>query len=196
MTTRAARGNGLTAGGFAFRRGAAAVNMAAAYDGFPMSRHLKTFSDGSRIEFGRGQFDDWCVYLLRPGQPRTAPRDAWYFGELKRLAARHGAYRLYEDFVQIYDRTGAKVDESLMDYIGALSAGYGDDALEVDQLLSIVYAGMVAEENKRHAPLRKRVKRLGMYQSLIEGWDAELAAGFSRGKEWQALDAECGLRGF
>jgi len=161
-----------------------------------MSRHLKTFRDGSQIAFGRGQFDDWCVYLTTPEQPRTAPRDAWYFAELKRLAAHHGAYRLYEDFVQIYERTTARVDASLLDYIGALSAGYGGDALEVDRLLSIVYAGMVAEENKRHAPLRKRIKRLGMYQSLIEGWSAEEAASFSRGKDWQQLDVECGLRGF
>lgn len=161
-----------------------------------MRRHFKTLADGSLIEFDRGQFDDWCVYLTLPGQARTPPRDAWYFGQLQHLAARHGAFRLYEDFVAVYERTQAQAHPGVLAWITGLSAAYGDDALDVDRLLTILYAGMVAEENKAEGPLGKRIKRLGMYQSLIEGLPAEEAAQYSRNVDAKRLDKECRARGF
>lgn len=161
-----------------------------------MRRHIKTLSDGSLIEFDRGQFDDWCVYLTLPGQPRFAPRDARYFEELQRLAADHGSYRLYQDFVRVYERTEARISPGVLAWITGLSAAYGADALLVDQLLTILYAGMLAEENKVNGPLGKRIKRLGMYQSLIEGMPAAEAAGYSRNVDARRLDGECRQRGF
>lgn len=161
-----------------------------------MRRHFKTLSDGSLIEFDRGQFDDWCVYLTPPGASRFAPRDAWYFGELQALAARHGAYRLYEDFVRVYDRTSAQASPAVLAWITGLSAAYGEDALLVDQLFTILYAGMVAEENKVNGPLGRRIKRLGMYQALIEGMPASEAANYSRNIDARRLDGECRRRGF
>ncbi len=161
-----------------------------------MKRHFKTLSDGSLIEFDRGQFDDWCVYLTVPGAQRFAPRDAWYFEELQRLAQVHGAYRLYEDFVRIYERTGDQAHAGVLAWITGLSAAYGGDALQVDRLLTILYAGMVAEENKVRGPLGKRIKRLGIYQALIEGLPAEVAANYSRDVDARRLDRECALRGF
>ncbi len=161
-----------------------------------MRRHFKTLSDGSLIEFDRGQFDDWCVYLTTPATPRFAPRDAWYFEALQKLAGKHGAWRLYEDFVRVYDRTGEEAHPGVLAWITGLSATYGDDALEVDRLLTILYAGMVAEENKVRGPLGKRIKRLGMYQSLIEGLPADIAANYSRDVDARRLDRECRMRGF
>lgn len=63
-------------------------------------------------------------------------------------------------------------------------------------LLSILYAGMIAEENKSRARLKKRVKRLGLHQLLIEDFTAEAAATFSKGKTWQEIDLACTERGF
>ena len=63
-------------------------------------------------------------------------------------------------------------------------------------MLSILYVGMIAEENKRRAMLRKRVKRLGVYQLLIENVAPEEAATFSRGKPWNVIDFECTVRQF
>lgn len=161
-----------------------------------MRRQFKTFGDGSLIEYGRGQFDAWCVFLSGPDLPRFAPRDAWYFADLQRLGDKHGRYRLYDDFVRIYDSTCAIPDAGLLALITGLAAGYGEDALQVDRLLSVVYAGMIAEENKTHAPLKKRIKRLGMYQCLIENMAAEDAANFSRHRDWKLIDKECLARGF
>lgn len=161
-----------------------------------MRRHFKTLADGALIEFDRGQFDDWCVYLTTPGLARVAPRDVDYFAELQALAQRHGAFQLYQDFVQVYERTQAQAQPGVLTWITGLSAAYGNDALAVDRLLTILYAGMVAEENKHNGPLGKRLKRLGMYQSLIEGMPADEAAQYSRNVEAKRLDKECRARGF
>ena len=55
---------------------------------------------------------------------------------------------------------------------------------------------MFAEENKAQAKLKKRIKRLGAHQVLIEGRPPEVAAEFSKGRPWQELDEECRRRGF
>jgi hypothetical protein len=55
---------------------------------------------------------------------------------------------------------------------------------------------MIAEENKKNAILKKRIKRLGIYQVLIEGMKPEVAAVFSKGKKWRELDKTMLERGF
>ncbi len=55
---------------------------------------------------------------------------------------------------------------------------------------------MIEEENKQFAILKKRIKRLGMHQILIDNLDPEVAANFSKGKKWRELDNLMKLRGF
>ena len=162
-----------------------------------MSRRLiQRLTDGSVLEFGPGNFDDWCVFLTRPGEPAYALSDREYFAELRHLAARQGNQKVYDDFVQVFDRTGLELNDSVLQHIAALAAGYRRDAAEAERLLAILYAGMIAEENKANAKLGKRIKRLGVYQVLMEGVPPEVAAEFSKGRPWQELDAECQRRGF
>lgn len=157
---------------------------------------LRTFHDGSVLEFDAGRFDAWCVYLTRPGQSRYPPKDTDYFAQLQSLAITHGAEMLYADFLAIYHRTTKTVSLHVFEMISHMAHAYGDDALAVDLLLSILYAGMIAEENKHRARLRKRVKRLGVHQILFEGASPVAAATFSRGKPWDVIDTECTVRHF
>lgn len=157
---------------------------------------LRTFADGSLLEFGAGRFDRFCIYLSRPERPRYPPRDVEYFAQLKSLAARHGPQQLYADFVVIFNRTTKAVSAHVFEMIYHMTRHYGDDALELDLLYSLLYAGMVAEENKQRARLKKRVKRLGIHQLLIEDFTPEAAATFSKGKAWQVIDFECAVRQF
>ncbi len=83
-----------------------------------------------------------------------------------------------------------------MNFITEVTSDYGNDSLEMDILFTIIYAGMVAEENKANMVLKKRIKRLGMHQSLIENTPADYAANFSKGKKWRELDTLCRQRGF
>ena len=36
---------------------------------------VTNLDDGTLIERDRGSFDDYCVYITRPGEKRYAPRD-------------------------------------------------------------------------------------------------------------------------
>jgi hypothetical protein len=161
-----------------------------------MKRAIKIFAGGRVLEFDAGKFDDWCIYLSEPGGQRTAPKDVDYFARLQVLAKKHGAEKIYEDVVAIYRKTTAQLDATVLNSISTLSKKYSADAAGIEELLTMVYAGMVAEENKQGAMLKKRIKRLGLHQVLIENLDPEKAAVFSKGKSWRELDDECRARKF
>ena len=161
-----------------------------------MTRLIKQFTDGSYLKYDSGKFDDWCIYLVQSNGSSTAPRDVDYFSQFQNFAKKYGAQKIYDDFVTIYDQTDKQLNPKLLSQITTLAENYGTDALQLDQLFTIIYAGMVAEENKKNAILKKRIKRLGMHQLLIENQSPEDAADFSRGKKWQVLDKECRLREF
>ena len=156
---------------------------------------LKEFPDGSRLEFGRGSFDDWCVFVTHPPGPRHAPRDVDYFAELKTL---HGRFpQLHEHFIEVFQRTSRVVDAATLERITELAALYPSEVrVSVDVLLTTLHAAMIAEENRAHAPLGKRIKRLGVHQVLVEGMAEEEAANYCRGRPWRELAAECARRGF
>ncbi|NMA85466.1 MAG: hypothetical protein GX962_16565 [Epulopiscium sp.] len=157
---------------------------------------VRKFKDGSVLEYGKGKFDDWCVYLTRPGILRHAPLDKDYFSRLRELGEIHNSKSIYDDFVDFYKDTNKKIDSNILDKIETLSQKYDNDALEVAVLFTILYMGMVAEENKKHTKLGKRIKRLGMHQVLIEGMEPTVAANYSRGMRWREIDGECNNRGF
>lgn len=51
-----------------------------------MVRKINQFSHGGFIEFDKGSFDNWCVYVTRANGERFAPTDIQYFSRLKTLA--------------------------------------------------------------------------------------------------------------
>lgn len=161
-----------------------------------MATLIKTFKDGSILEYDRGQFDDWCVYLTRPNVERYAPRDFQYFKRLTEYSALFGEDKVYNDFVKIYNLTDKTLRQSVLDEIERVSASYGDKCLDVAIDFTIIYMGMIAEENKAYTKLGKRVKRLGVYQVLKKELSYNQAANFSRGKKWRELDELCKQRGF
>ncbi|MEN9215445.1 MAG: hypothetical protein Q6J44_07795 [Gloeomargarita sp. DG02_4_bins_56] len=160
-----------------------------------MPTPIYSFADGSHLEYDHGKFDAWCIYLVDSGG-RRAPRDSEYFARLHQLGTLYGHNRLYNDFIQIYEVTDGVLNPLVLRSIALLAATYGAHALEMQKLLTILYAGMVAEENKDKAILKKRIKRLGIHQVLMENLSPEVAAHFSRGKRWQELHQECLARGF
>lgn len=143
---------------------------------------VKTFSDGSTLEYDKGKFDIWQVMLTRPDVARSGPRDQDYFQRILNYGNTHGKQQVYDDFCTIYDATKAELhpDPEVLELIESLSAKYGDDSLNICIDFTILYMGMIAEENKENSILGKRIKRLGMYQVLMEGFDPTVAAVFSR----------------
>lgn len=157
---------------------------------------VKLFSDGSYLEFAQGNFDEWCVYVTTPGNVRRPPLDRNYFSFLKRLAEQFGPQRVYNDFVRVYEETEKHVDEKVFSLIAHIASGYPGWELRVEQVFSILYLTMIAEENKASTRLGCRIKRLGVHCLLLEGLSVELAADFTRGMRWQDIAAMCSERGF
>ena len=105
------------------------------------------------LSFDDGAFDNWCVYLQQPNQPKHALADLEYFKRLWQLGQVHGYQRIYDDFVRFYTLTSRNIDQQMLDLIMKISNTYNDDALEIEILFTIIYAGMIAEENKKFAKL-------------------------------------------
>jgi hypothetical protein len=157
---------------------------------------IQKFSDGSVLSFDKGAFDNWCVYLQPQHQQRYAPTDVAYFSRLQQLGSIHGHEKIYNDFVSFYSNTTHEIDKQILNSIRRIAASYHPNALEIEKLFTILYAGMIAEENKQFAVLKKRIKRLGMHQILIEQLPSSIAANFSKGKKWNELDPICKSKGF
>jgi hypothetical protein len=161
-----------------------------------MLRHLLTTTNGDIISFGEGRFDEWCIYVQRkeskPGE-YLFPLDSWYFAELARIDEQEPG--VYEDFIKFYNLTDKDESKLVIKLIPMLAKKYTETHL-VELLYSIIYAGMIAEENKEGTKLGKRIKRLGMYQTLVEKIDPLVAANFSRNMKWQEIDEHCRQRGF
>lgn len=161
-----------------------------------MGQLIKSFSDGSFLEYDRGNFDGWCVYLTKRDGSRRPPRDVDYFGQLKRLADKYGVSPIYSDYVRVYDLTGRQVEERALLTISQIADSYGSDALEVDVIFSTLYLAMIAEEQKQFTRLGKRIKRLGIYKLLFENCSVGEAANFMRGMRWRDIARLCADRGF
>ena len=161
-----------------------------------MGQVIKTFSDGSFLEYDRGGFDDWCVYLTNAAGSRKPPRDTDYFTQLRALADNYGADKVYGDYIQVYNMTGKKVEESVLESISHIASDYAPNDIQVDTIFSILYMAMIAEERKAGTRLGKRIKRLGIHQLLIENKPVREAANFMRGMGWREIAHLCEERGF
>ena len=161
-----------------------------------MPQKLNEFRNGGFIEFDNGSFDQWCVYVSKPNGERFAPTDIQYFIRLKKLGDKHGHRKIYDDFTVIYHRTGKKPEPDVFNLISLLSRFYDSDEGEMEIWFNVLYAGMIAEENKRNAILKKRIKRLGMHHLLVDNLEPEVAASFSKGIKWQDLDRLMKAKGF
>lgn len=154
-----------------------------------MSKQLvQQFEDGTEVYFDRGKFDDWCVYLTETNSGRKPPLDTEYFSFFQEIAKTYGRAMVYGHFKKIFDLTTEKIDRATLDCIREISLEYKDDVrLDVHKNFVVIYAGMIAEENKEHAILKKKIKRIGFYQAIVSKMSADDAANFSKGKGWREL---------
>ncbi len=152
--------------------------------------------DGSSLSFGRGSFDDYCVYFTSATGRRHAPRDIEYFKELVEIATTHGSRQVYQDFCEVFTATNKDVDPAVFERISRLAARYKNDRLRFTICMATIYLGMIAEERRAHTRLGKRIKRLGVHQLLIDRLTPAAAANYSRGMRWDVIDGHCNARGF
>ena len=152
---------------------------------------VKKFKDGSEIGFGKGRFDDFCVYL-----DNKPPLDVHYFTRLYELKEIYGGSNIYNDFIYIYELVTKKLESAVLENITHISEKYKDDIIRVDKIFTILYMAMIAEENKVNTKLGKKIKRLGVHQILIENITPNVSANYSKGMKWREIEKECIERGF
>lgn len=161
-----------------------------------MARLIQTFADGSKLEFDQGKFDEWCIFYTSADQSRYAPHDVEYFQDLKEMGKKYSGNLIYDDFTEVFQQTTSALNNDTLRFIKKLSQKYKPDQLRLEKLFTILYAGMLAEENKANKKLGKRIKHLGVYQVLIDELPIHTAANYSRGKNWRLLDETCKNLGF
>ena len=161
-----------------------------------MERLIQRIDRETSVVFDTGKFDDWCVFI-KTRDEKKPPLDIDYFNFFKSLAGKFGANRVYSEFVEIYNEVNYSVDKSTLSRIISIAKKY-PKPLDRDVALNLVviYAGMIAEKNKKNAVLKERIKRLGMHQVLIENMPVNEAASFSRGMKATELDKICTEKGF
>lgn len=162
-----------------------------------MSRLIKNLKNQRRVIFDQGKFDNWCVYVVENNGRKKAPFDVTYFTDLKEVSNHYNNRKIYQDFVSIYNLTSITIDPNVSALIDTIVGTYQNQhQVLIEQWFTVIYAGMIAEENKARAILKKRVKRLGMHQVLILNMPAAEAAKFSTGKKWRDLDTLMKSYGF
>jgi hypothetical protein len=158
---------------------------------------IKNLINGRKVVFDEGKFDQWCVYIVESDGSKDAPFDNMYFEDFRDIAQKYSDNKVYDDFVRIYDETTGVIDADVINLIDEIVDTYEEADREImEQWFTVIYAGMIAEENKEHAILKKRIKRLGMYQAIVLGMSATEAAVFSRSKKWKELDTIMNEYGF
>ncbi|HEX7365966.1 MAG TPA: hypothetical protein VF273_02665 [Pelobium sp.] len=154
-----------------------------------MARLVKDLQNNRSVIFDFGRFDDWCVYVVESDGRKKAPFDETYFTDLYNISLKYLPNKVYLDFVLIFEHTTKIIDQAVLTLINQIVATYQEeDKVMIEQWFTVIYAGMIAEENKNFAILKKRVKRLGMHQVLVLKMPAIAAAKFSYNKKWRDLD--------
>lgn len=138
------------------------------------------------ISYTKGAFDKYCVIINGRGFQMYAPTDKEYFQWIKALAHTYGVTQVYNDFCEIYDIVEQDLyRDKAMSLIIDIDTHYNEDTV----LWWIVfYMTMVAEENKEKAILGKRIKKLGVYNILIDEYKIDDVVQYMKGMRWQQLN--------
>jgi hypothetical protein len=164
-------------------------------EGFLSKAKLITvLTDGSSMVFAKGRFDAWCIYQIR-GKTAYAIKDVDAFRTLEKYTVGLERFSLNKDFLYMFDMVTKVINYDVVERIKFNSKKYFNQ-IEIEYIYIFLYAGMIAEENKVKAILKKFIKRLGVHQVLIEKHDAVRAANYSKGRKWQELKLESESRGF
>jgi hypothetical protein len=158
------------------------------------SKLIAKLSDHSYMVYAQGRFDAWCIYHVS-NSVADAIKDVDVFTLLRKYTDCSQRFILYKDFLYIFDKVTNVLNYDVVEDIKGVAKKYPNYS-EVEFILIFLYAGMVAEENKDKAILKKYIKRLGVHQVLIERMSAAIAANYSRGKNWREQKLECEVRGF
>lgn len=140
-----------------------------------------------KIYFAQGKFDKYCVYHIDDKGKKSIPLDEHYLKWIKDLANKYGTDKVYKDFLRIYEITDENFKEKeCKKLINTIDTHYPQE--DTTYWWTIFYMTMVAECKKKYAILKKRIKHLGVYNTLFDNYDIAYITTYMRNKKWQELD--------
>lgn len=161
-----------------------------------MLREIKRLRNGTVFSYGMGSYDEWCVYESNPEVRAKRVGDYDYFKKIRELGEIYGRAEVFEDFYDVYENTGADVNNKTLSYISRFCEKYHDDYDKAEYAFCLLYMSMVSEMNKEYSRLGKRVKGLGIHQLLFQKMKIHDIANFTKGKKWFEVAAACEQYGF
>ena len=154
-------------------------------------------SNGYKIYFDVGSFDEWCVYIEDANGNAKRPTDIDYFQKLYCLKQQYGSQYVYDSFCLVYDVVTKNWDleakRQCVDVCRKVAQKYAENTL---LLWLTFFMTMVAEENKQNMILKKRIKRLAVHKILLLDEPIDVVAKSMDGVGWRTLDAEMQKYGF
>lgn len=143
------------------------------------------------IYFSEGSFDNYCVYVNEvPSVFRHAMKDKEYFNWILLLSKQYGVNQVWDDFCDIYDNVSMNPDDKvnpkeIMLKVVNIDMHYTEDTIK---WWLVFYMTMVAECKKKYAILKKRIKKLGVYNVLIDGWNINYVVEYMKNMHWTELN--------
>lgn len=93
---------------------------------------------------------------------------------------------MWSDFCFIYDIVdNNETEEQVLNLIYSIDMHYNDDTI---LWWLIFYMTMLAECKKKHTILKKRIKKLGVYNIFFDEYDIDYIIQYMRGMKWQELN--------
>ena len=131
-----------------------------------------------KLVYNTSRYDEWCVYAVSSTTGKKYP--ITYEQCFGRLLALKNCYNInvFNDFINIYDKTKNRIDTDVLDYINNISEKYkGEihnkrynktyDASDIANFTyTSLYTMMVSEENKKNTILGKIVTFVCVYALL------------------------------
>ena len=141
---------------------------------------------GYDIFFAPGKFDKWGVYIDNHEYNYAMLLDSDYFQWLLDLANKYGVDKVYSDFLIIYNDVSEDFnEEKCLNLCQNIDKNYQEDTTH---WWVILYMTMVAECKKDFTILKKRIKLLGVYNILFDGYDINYVIKYMKDKDWRYLD--------
>ncbi len=154
-----------------------------------------TLDNGTVIFFDKGRFDSWCVYVKTKNDKVYIPLDKDYFLFFQKLAKEYSSAKVYDDFLSIYKTVSNSINDGTLKKIKKISNTYKKNIQEIELNFIIIYSAMVSERNKKNTILKEKIKHLGFYQTVVEGFPPEKAAVFSKGLKAPEILQICTSKG-
>lgn len=142
--------------------------------------------NGFHLEFGKGNFDDYCVYVSKSNVKLHWLKDEEYFRWLNRLSKKYSVELVYEDFKYVYDNVYTGVSSETANYVVRVVDSHYRE--HTQQWWGIYFMTMLAEEYKENSILGKRIKHLGVYNFLFDKYPISYIVKYMRGMDWWELD--------